>query len=269
MVKILAVGDLHICEKKLQFIREFGARLGRLIDAERPDFVVLLGDVVHRPSRDMGAAAAQLINSIGAKVPTYVLVGNHDMYVKDFFTKDHWLGEFTFDANVRVVDSAVREGPFIFCPFVPTGTFLEALDTVAGGWKDARTIFAHQEFRGGIMRGGPSICGDIWDEGAPKVISGHLHQRQTVGENITYVGSVEDKKPLKIARIESVASGEYSVEYIPLTDTPTHTPSSSDFLTLYRQNILREGDTFVFCAAERALTGEEFDEEDHIFIEIK
>jgi hypothetical protein len=80
---------------------------------------------------------------------------------------------------------------------------------------------------------------------------------------------VEDKKPLKIARIESVASGEYSVEYIPLTDTPTHTPSSSDFLTLYRQNILREGDTFVFCAAERALTGEEFDEEDHIFIEIK
>ena len=53
----------------------------------------------------------------------------------------------------------------------------------------ANCIFAHQEFRGCRMGGKISEKGDIWNPEFPLVISGHIHDSQTIGENIQYVGS--------------------------------------------------------------------------------
>jgi predicted phosphodiesterase len=118
----------------------------------------------------------------------------HNCNNQQFLTDRHAFNSFKSIKNVIVCDRVVRQvindKPFIFCPYVPPERFEEALDTVEGGWDDARCIFAHQEFYG--CRFNPimtSTEGDIWPEEYPFVISGHIHDSQQLQENIYYTGS--------------------------------------------------------------------------------
>ena len=93
--------------------------------------------------------------------------------------------------NIKVIDTThstlINNHKFVFCPYVPPGRFIEALNVTE--WKDANIIFAHQEFYGCKMGAIESEDGDKWDLELPYVVSGHIHSNQTIQPNIYYPGA--------------------------------------------------------------------------------
>ena len=108
----------------------------------------------------------------------------------------------------------------VFLPFIPTGRFVEALDSDDEPWKDADMVFAHQEFRGAKMGAKISEEGDEWKEDWPSVISGHIHDRQIL-RNIYYTGSClhndfSDINTKKFVSLLDVSQGSLDMSHICL-----------------------------------------------------
>jgi len=117
----------------------------------------------------------------------------HNCNNQQFLTDNHWLNCLKKWKNVVIVDRPVTETIddelFVFCPYVFPGRFTEALNTLDIDWKNASGIFAHQEFAGCKMGAIVSVEGDKWPVDNPYVISGHIHSKQIIQENIYYTGS--------------------------------------------------------------------------------
>ena len=197
MTSFICIGDPHIQVENIPEFNLFMERLLKLILEKKPDFVVVLGDVLHTHERLHTMAlnkAYEMINKLREITTTYVLVGNHD-YIQNqqFLTENHWMSGMKEWKNTVIVDKVislfVNEQKFIFCPYVPPGRFQEALNTLDSDWKDASCIFAHQEFEGCKMGAIISVEGDSWSLDYPEIVSGHIHSRQIPQKNIYYTGS--------------------------------------------------------------------------------
>jgi hypothetical protein len=120
-------------------------------------------------------------------------VSVHNCNNQQYLSENHWLNGMKEWKNTVIVDKVVTETinreKFVFCPYVYPGRFVEALDTLHGGWKDASAIFAHQEFAGCKMGAIISVEGDKWLLEDPHIISGHIHSRQIVQDNVYYPGA--------------------------------------------------------------------------------
>jgi len=197
MLKVIVIGDQHFKIDNIEEVDIFISRITNLIQEKQPDFVVLLGDLLDTHERIHSIPlnrAYRFIDNIRKISKTYVLVGNHDMSDnQQFMTENHWLNALKEWTNVIVVDRIISEEikdmKFIFCPYVYVGRFQEALNLLDTDWKDAKCIFAHQEFYGCKMGAFNSIDGDRWDIENPQVISGHIHLNHKPQENIYYPGS--------------------------------------------------------------------------------
>lgn len=194
-MKILAIGDPHIRMDNIDQVELYIDRITEIVCSVCPDQVVILGDVLHCHERLHTSAlnrAHAWIDSLRQIVPVYVLVGNHD-YINNsqFLTSNHWMNAMKKWNNVTIVDQVVSCGDVLYCPYVFPGKFREALDTLTdSNWRDARVIFAHQEFLGCKMGAIVSQEGDDWtDPDLPLVVSGHVHDRQWVNSNVYYTGS--------------------------------------------------------------------------------
>ena len=199
-VKVFVIGDIHYKASTLFEGEIFTEKVINAVSVSQPDFIVILGDTLdtHEVVRVQPFnLACQLIEELSNIAPVYVIIGNHD-YINNsqFLTTNHIFNPLKKWDNVFVVDEPVfhtyKDYSFVFCPYVEPGRFVEALDhLVSGGemWDLADCIFAHQEFKGCKMGAFISDAGDDWDENYPAVISGHIHDAQTVGENIFYPGS--------------------------------------------------------------------------------
>jgi predicted phosphodiesterase len=196
-VHVLTIGDPHFKLDNLGEVSTYIAKIVQIIKNERPDFVVVLGDLLHTHERVHTTVlnkAYQFINRLREQCPVYVLVGNHD-YINNsqFLTSNHWMTAMTYWDNVEIIDKGATKvtpfGKFIFCPYVYPGRFIEALTIIDSDWKSARGIFCHQEFYGCKMGAVQSEIGDKWDEQYPYIISGHIHDKQKLQENIYYIGS--------------------------------------------------------------------------------
>ena len=117
----------------------------------------------------------------------------HNCNNQQFLTQNHWLNCLKGWENVVIVDKVVSEvingEKFVFCPYVCPGRFIEALNTLEEKWQDASGIFAHQEFAGCKMGAIVSVEGDKWPLEYPYVISGHIHSRQIIQDNVYYTGA--------------------------------------------------------------------------------
>ena len=119
----------------------------------------------------------------------------HNCNNRQYLSDKHIFNPLKKWHNVTVVDKPVYadhgDKAFVFCPYVEPGRFVEALDTLINQgetWEMADCIFGHQEFRGCKMGAIVSEKGDQWDENYPPVITGHIHDSQTVG-NVYMPGS--------------------------------------------------------------------------------
>lgn len=196
VVSAIFIGDPHFQVDNIPEVNIFIEKLVSIIQVKKPTFVCILGDLLHTHERIHSVPmnkAVELIEKIKLLTDNlFVLVGNHDMYSnQEFLNTNHWMNGLKVSSdNVCIVDHVVKsvfeEQTFIFCPYVYPGKFKMALDTV--DWRDAKCIIAHQEFFGCKMGAIQSIDGDVWSVELPPVISGHIHDNQTIN-NIYYPGS--------------------------------------------------------------------------------
>jgi DNA repair exonuclease SbcCD nuclease subunit len=161
--------------------------------------------------------------------PTFVLIGNHDReHDKKFRSRVHpfmgledWkIPKKDKDGNVMrdkdgnvimisrltiVFEPTVRRlhgAAILFMPFVVPGSFVPTVDKYLNlahkkgviseikSIKDFDLIFAHQEFKGAPYGPLTSQRGDEWPLKNPMVVSGHIHTRVFLQENIYYTGSL-------------------------------------------------------------------------------
>lgn len=196
-VSVLAVGDPHFRLDNLSELSSYIQKIVGLVQREQPTFVVLLGDLLHTHENvhtTVVNKAYTFIYKLSQCCPVYVIVGNHDYINNSQFLSDaHWMNAMKMWDNVHIVDRGMVShtpfGKFIFCPYVFPGRFHEALNIIDEDWQSARAIFCHQEFAGCKMGAMQSVDGDAWELASPYIVSGHIHDKQLVQENIYYTGS--------------------------------------------------------------------------------
>ena len=189
-MKILSIGDVHIRLNNLVLTDVLISRLNTICIEKKPDIIVLLGDILHDHARLHTSClnkALLLISTLRKHAFLYVIVGNHDMESGALFlTKNHWMNALNHWEGIKIIDEPFRYENLLFCPYVPPGRLIEALDKM-NNWRDANYLFCHQEFKGCNMGMVISEHGDEWNEEV-NVISGHIHGSQTLGK-VYYVGS--------------------------------------------------------------------------------
>lgn len=200
-MKIFVIGDPHFKSKNALETNEMSNKIYTLLIEEKPDFIVVLGDVLDTHETihvgPLCRATEFLYRLSKLSNHLFVLIGNHDMKSNaDFLT-----GESAFNAcksweNVTVVDKVkkfcFKEKNFLFTPYVPTGRLSEAFATeniTEENINEYAIIFAHQEFKGCNMGAITSNEGDEWNYDWPLCISGHIHDYQELQHNLIYPGS--------------------------------------------------------------------------------
>lgn len=197
---ILVVGDLHFQNKNLHEGEKLIEKILEIATEAKPSFVVILGDTLHYHGTVQVLAhnlAEQFLKQLREICLVFLLIGNHDLTShNEFLSSNHIFGPFKEWNSVVVVDKPVYisldNHDFVFCPYVPSGRFTEALDKLVfegHDWQLADCIFAHQEIKGCIYNSSkPSTQGDKWSKEFPPIISGHIHHAQTF-DNVYYPGS--------------------------------------------------------------------------------
>jgi DNA repair exonuclease SbcCD nuclease subunit len=225
MKTVLVIGDVHIKTSNIPDIDIFIKKVCDIISTENPDFTVLLGDILdtfEKINTFELNKAIELIDKIRNLSKVYVIIGNHDMVnCLQYLTENHWANSLKLWDNVVIVDKTIEEDDFIFVPYVPNGRFIDALNEISYDWKNAKCIFAHQEFYGAKMGAIISEEGDKWMSNYPNVISGHLHMNQRPQKNIYYPGSsmqvaYGETDDNIVAIIRFTDENEYDIEEIPL-----------------------------------------------------
>jgi DNA repair exonuclease SbcCD nuclease subunit len=197
-ISVLVIGDQHFKVNNIPEVDEYMNKIEVIALNKNPDFIVLLGDLLDKHEKLHTLAlnkACEFIDRMRNIAKTYVIVGNHDMCSNQvFLSSEHWLNSLKEWKDVTIVDDVIIEDydekEFLFAPYVFTGRFSEALNTLPDEkWKNVACIFCHQEFKGCKMGAIISEDGDEWSYDYPQIVSGHIHKNQSIGKNIYYPGS--------------------------------------------------------------------------------
>jgi DNA repair exonuclease SbcCD nuclease subunit len=202
---IIVIGDNHIKINNIQDVDLFIDKLILELNNRKDniDFIVCLGDILDTHERIHVTPlnkAYEFFNKLRNIKKTFVLIGNHDYQSNtEFLSNNHWMNALKLWDNLTIVDKVhlevINNQLFTFVPYVFPGRFEEALNTYNTtssnilDWKNSTCIFAHQEFKGCKMGCIISTDGDTWPENYPNVISGHIHSKQNINNNIYYTGS--------------------------------------------------------------------------------
>jgi len=200
-MKIFVIGDPHFKSKNALETNEMTNKIYENILLEKPDFIVVLGDVLDTHETihvgPLCRATEFLFQLSKMSNHLYILIGNHDRPNNSVFLTT----ESPFNAckswdKTTVVDKVIRHSQggkqFLFVPYVPTGRLMEALQTeniTSEALSTISCVFAHQEFKGCSMGVITSNEGDIWDASYPLCISGHIHDYQELQPNLIYPGT--------------------------------------------------------------------------------
>lgn len=195
---VLALGDLHITLKSLKEVDIYFGKLKVFLDTNKVDIICVLGDLLDSHERlhcsclNKALEYARLVSSYTV---CYFIVGNHDMVNQSaFLDSEHWMGCMKEWKNVKIVDNVLIEvlkgNKIVFCPYVPDGKFIEALNTRKGEWEDAKCIFSHVTIRNVNMGNMIAQDADKWDETFPMLVTGHIHLPQRLQNNCYYAGSI-------------------------------------------------------------------------------
>lgn len=210
-LRILALGDLHICVKNIREVNIYLEKLRRYLEEyhDSIDFICVVGDVLDSHERIQSTClnkALEYAKMLTEFAPCYWLVGNHDMASQvNFLNSEHWMSCLKHWEKITVVDKILidfhKDKKIVFCPYVPDGKFIEALNTRKGEWEDANCIFSHVTIKNCKMGSIIAKDADEWLPTYPMLISGHIHDSQWITDNMFYTGSIlqvsVDEKPDK------------------------------------------------------------------------
>jgi len=188
-VKFIAIGDPHFLTNNYSECELFIEQMETLVQSIQPNFVVVLGDLLHTHEAIHTLVlkkATQFLFALAEHCKTYLIIGNHD-YINNsqYMTDNHPFNSFKKTPNITICDKAIVKTikglKFVFCPYVIPGRFVEALNTLKG-WKNAACIFAHQDFN-------EFSTADQWEKDYPLIVSGHIHAQKWAQKNIYYPGN--------------------------------------------------------------------------------
>lgn len=196
-MKVLVIGDPHFKVGNIPESDEMVDRLVKVAKTINPRFIVVLGDVLHRHEKIHVSPlmrAEKMVRLLSEISPTYLIIGNHDRpNNSNYLTDEHPFNAMKLWNNTTVVDKVYQEviddKRFVFVPYVPPGKFEDALNTISDPLVNTVAIFCHQEFYGAKMGAIKSQAGDKWPTTHPLVISGHVHDYDTLQPNLIYVGT--------------------------------------------------------------------------------
>lgn len=186
-MKILLIGDPHFKVTNALESDQFIEEIYKLVKKIKYDKIIILGDILDTHEKvhiQTLCRAIQFMVGLSDISPTYALIGNHDRVNNDvYLTSEHPFRALEHKKNLKIVDKVFLEDSFLFVPYVPTGKFNEALETIDYKKEELKAIFAHQEFKNSIFKD----QGDIPPEGVA-IYSGHIHNYTKI-DNVTYVGT--------------------------------------------------------------------------------
>lgn len=199
-MKYLLIGDPHYRTDNRFFTSRMEQCLYQHLEINKYDAIVVLGDILdkHENAHLVPLTEAQdFLYNLSVFAPTYALIGNHDrINNRDYLSRYH---PFTGVRNVyqlHIIDRPLWHNGAVFVPYVPENRLLETLNLTvdlttgeSADWRQARIIFCHQEINGAQMGDKTSTIDEVWPLDAPPVYSGHIHDRQQVQANWTYVGT--------------------------------------------------------------------------------
>lgn len=214
---ILLFGDLHFRKGHLIQGKECCEALIKTAKKYQPDLIVLLGDVLH--THEMVYVKAlklleELLDELRKIAKVKVLVGNHDFTsASENQSTEHPLGAFKKWKDVEIIDHSTIVDQFsdsgyrlILTPYIPYEvSFSKEMKNLFDDYDmDSILVLAHQPFYPIDPKA------EKWPENYPLVISGHIHDRMNVGDNIYYTGSSSqvamDEKPDKFGCLVTLGS---------------------------------------------------------------
>ena len=261
-MKLIHLSDLHLGKRVNEFSmiddqRHVLDQILRVIDAERPDAVLIAGDVYDKPVPTAEAVALLdwfLVELSGRQLQVFVISGNHDSAERMAFG-----GRLMEQSGVHlapVYDGTVarwtltdEHGPvhLYLLPFVkpvhvrrcfPEREIETYTDAVAAAVKAmdvdpaARNVLVTHQFVTGAARceseevsvgGSDNVDASVFD-GFDYVALGHLHGPQTVGrETVRYCGTPlkysfsEAHHKKSVTVVELGEKGTVTVRTVPLT----------------------------------------------------
>lgn len=111
-IKIIAVGDQHFQINNIPDVELFIEKITKLVKEKKPDFVVLLGDLLHTHERLHTIPlnkAYKFIDNIRKECKTYILVGNHDMCLGKNVPIMLYDGNIKMSQDIKVGDKLINE----------------------------------------------------------------------------------------------------------------------------------------------------------------
>lgn len=197
-MKVLCIGDTHFKTDNIKESYDFISKLENYIKNNDVDYIIAMGDIldkheiVHTPALNVALDFFKMLIKYKPN-RVFVLVGNHD-YTNNtnFLTDNHWMNSLKEWGSLTVVDKVINvnlgEYQTTLSPYVPDGKFVTALNTVKD-WDQSRVIFGHQLLNGCKM--GAIVAEDVeeWLSEYPLLVSGHIHNKQRIKDNLYYTGS--------------------------------------------------------------------------------
>jgi len=204
MTRLFHVSDVHFGAEDPAAIAWFDA----LVKAERPDAVVMTGDLTMRARSKQFSAAAAWLQGLG--VPVTVEVGNHDLPYfnpwKRFVTPYH-----RFETVERLAERPLKLDGVAIVPLKTTARIHWRLDWTKGHIAEnalaatlARIVTlppgttiivaCHHPLVGTGTRGGEQALAALARAGVTAVLSGHIHdpfdlQRSVAGHDLRLIGA--------------------------------------------------------------------------------
>jgi DNA repair exonuclease SbcCD nuclease subunit len=215
-MRVLFIGDPHLKINRFDLALRFLSWLNKLIEEQKPDLVVNLGDTFDTNCVVRSEVMTEFMNhvnhTLALDIPYVYLLGNHDLYkIGDYkyHALKHLVGKIP---NLHIVDAIQDLFGMTFVPYQHDNSQFPSTTLPI--------VVAHQTFTGadyGAIREAAGVDpGRLLD--CEIVISGHIHTRQRlVGEDggcdVLYVGSPFSQS----------ASDVDQVKGITLFDTATYT----------------------------------------------
>jgi DNA repair exonuclease SbcCD nuclease subunit len=201
MAKVLFVGDPHLKINRFDLATSFLAWLNKLIEEQKPDLVVNLGDTfdTHAVIRSevLNEFMRHVYGVMAMGIPYVYLVGNHDMY-KPHDPKYHVMLPFKNKIkDFYVVDQIQNLFDMTFVPYQYDGSKFPR--------QTLPIVVAHQTFIGADY--GPIRATEGVDAtsvtGCDIIISGHIHTKSVLG-SVLYVGSPFSQSASDVDQIKGI-----------------------------------------------------------------
>ena len=260
-MKLIHLSDLHLGKRVNEFSmledqRHILSQITAMVEAERPDAVLIAGDVFDKPTPSAEAVTlldSFLVDLSSLACPVFLISGNHDSPERLAFGGRLMAGSGihlapVYDGQVRpflLQDShgtvALYLLPFLkpaqlrrFFPDAELDSYTDALRTAIAAMDldpQARNVLVTHQFVTGATRseseeisvgGTDNVDASVFDP-FDYVALGHLHSPQTVGrETLRYCGTplkyaFSETKEKSVTVVELGEKGDTKVRTLPLT----------------------------------------------------